>query len=742
MKLWKPLCLLLALMLLGGAALCDEAEPLEAPVEEIELTLGEDAPEAAAERYGAELEALLALEPEPAAGLDAGAPTALELPSALTMGAGEQRRLAPVLTPRGAVCHLTYTSDRKKIVEAAADGTLTARKKGTAVITVTTDNGLSASVTVTVAKAPKRVTLTAPEAVGAGDRFTCGVTYPEGTGGGYALRSDNEAVLRVEADGAVSARAVGQATLTARSYNGREASATVKVLAAPTTMWLTQAEAEVGLGGRLKLGVRYPEGTGGTARYESSNPAVASVDPLTGEVTGVALGEATIVARSYNGLEDRCAVRVLPAPERIALPAERLVMGVGEQTLLTARALPEGSACSLAFKSGKPKCVEASEDGVLTAKKKGKAVVTVTAQNGVSARLTVQVLPAPKSVSLRLSRTSLAVGETATAQVTLSKKSGGSCTFASSNAAVASVAADGTVTALSEGAATITVTTYNGLTASAALTVGGTEEEHHAVSGPFEITFMNIGRNDGILIHCGGEWAFIDSGLRDQGSQAVAYMRAQGVKGLKYYIGSHGHVDHIGGAPVILEAIPTEEIIAPHEKVISQIRRFCDSDAEKAAVDAAKAHIVQRGDRFWLGGAEFLVLGPVKVMRCDPDSTRENYNSLIIRVTYGSNTFLLTGDATIKEFKAVEAADPGCLRAQVYKVPHHDSRFGFPAEHCLPRISVISTSREHLPKYDFVRFLHNLGSDVYVTAENRHGHVKIVSDGTNLSVTTQREYAK
>lgn len=737
MKRFKRLGLLLALAMLGGVALGDEAEPVEAPVEEVEVTLGAD--EAEPSLYADALEALDAPGPETPA---AAAPTALQLPAALTMGKGETLRLAPVFTPADAACQVTYATSSKKIVAVGEDGTLTAKKKGVAVITATSDNGLTASVTVTVAKGPRTVTLMAPEAVGEGDRFGCRVEYNAGAGGGYTLTSDNAAVLQVEADGAILALAQGTATLTARSYNGREGRVTVKVLAAPTTMWMTRAEAEVGLGGTLRLGVGFPQGTGGTARYESSDPSVAAVDAQTGEVTGAALGEATILARSYNGLEDRCTVRVLPAPEQIVLPAERLVMGVGEQVQLAARALPEGSACSLTFKSGKPKYVEASPDGALTAKKKGKAVITATAQNGVSAKVTVQVLPAPKSVSLRLSRTSLAVGETASAQVTLSKKSGGGYTLTCDNPAVAGVAADGTVTALSEGAATLTVTTYNGLTASATLTVGSGSREHHDVSGPFEITFMNVGRNDGILIHCGGEWAYIDSGLRGQGYQAVDYMRAQGVTKLKYYIASHGHEDHIGGAPVILAAFPTEEIIAPHDRVISQIRRFCETAGEKAAVAAAKPHIVLRGDRFSLGGADFLVLGPAQVVRCDPDKDKENYNSLIIRVTYGSNTFLLTGDATNKEFKAVEAADPGCLRAQVYKVPHHNSTFEFPAIHCQPRISVVCTSSDHNPKSKYVKFIHGLGSDLYITSDNRHGTVRIVSDGTNLTVTTQREYAK
>ena len=287
------------------------------------------------------------------------------------------------------------------------------------------------------------------------------------------------------------------------------------------------------------------------------------------------------------------------------------------------------------------------------------------------------------------------------------------------------------------------VTTSNGLTASATVTVGTPQPATPPrTSGPFEITFLNTGRNDGILIHCGGEWAFIDSGSHNHGVDAVNYMRGQGVTRLKYYIGTHAHEDHVGGAPAILAALPVDEAIIPHEGVAKQIRKYAVDAAEKQAAEAARYRIVTPGDKFYVGGAEFLVLGPITIKKVKPIKSGENYNSLIIRVTYGSNTFLLTGDAVVKEFKAVEAANPGCLKAQVYKNPHHNSTYAFPAEQCRPQITVISTGRDDLPKSPFLKFIKGLGSEVYITADNRHGHVKIVSDGKTLSVSTQYPYPR
>ena len=69
-----------------------------------------------------------------------------------------------------------------------------------------------------------------------------------------------------------------------------------------------------------------------------------------------------------------------------------------------------------------------------------------------------------------------------------------------------------------------------------------------------EVHFLNIGRNDGILIRSGGESAFIDAGVYERGEQAARYMQGIGMTELTYYIGTHAHADHVGGAPVMIEA--------------------------------------------------------------------------------------------------------------------------------------------------------------------------------------------
>ncbi|MBQ9039659.1 MAG: Ig domain-containing protein [Clostridia bacterium] len=116
-----------------------------------------------------------------------------------------------------------------------------------------------------------------------------------------------------------------------------------------------------------------------------------------------------------------------------------------------------------------------SKGGKITAKKAGKANITVTAHNGRKAVLKVTVAKAPARVSLNKTTASLQVGDTLRLKATLPKGTASSkLTWKSTNTDVVTVTEKGTVTAVGSGTAKISVTTYNGKKAICKVTV---EEE-------------------------------------------------------------------------------------------------------------------------------------------------------------------------------------------------------------------------------------------------------------------------
>ena len=208
----------------------------------------------------------------------------------------------------------------------------------------------------------------------------------------------------------------------------------------------------------------------------------------------------------------------------------------------------------------------------------------------------------------------LSIGESMQLTCKLSKGAAGACTFSAPQNDVLVVTPQGVVTAMSPGAVKVTATAYNGVKNTVKLTV----------LPPFYVTFMDIGRNDGILIQCDGEYAFIDSGTHGRGVKAAKYMKKHGVTHLKYYIGTHAHKDHVGGAPAILAAIKTDTVIVSHKGTKSKIKKFAKGSAEKKAAKKVSYRVVTRGETFSLGSAEFLVIAPVKVKNVKTGSTAEN----------------------------------------------------------------------------------------------------------------------
>lgn len=77
-------------------------------------------------------------------------PEAISLPSSCELKIGESITLSPSLTPSDAVTTYTWSSDKKSVATVSSSGVVTGISEGTATITVSTENGLSAQCSITV----------------------------------------------------------------------------------------------------------------------------------------------------------------------------------------------------------------------------------------------------------------------------------------------------------------------------------------------------------------------------------------------------------------------------------------------------------------------------------------------------------------------------------------------------------------------------------------------------------------
>lgn len=146
----------------------------------------------------------------------------------------------------------------------------------------------------------------------------------------------------------------------------------------------------------------------------------------------------------------------------ISLSKKSVSLGVKEKYTLKASKKPVDSAQAVKWSSSKTSVAAVSSKGVVTAKKKGTAYITVRS-GSYSARCKVVVKSAPKKIKLNKKRKTLPVKKSFQMKCTLSKGSAsGKIKYSSSDPKVASVSSSGKITAKKKGNAVITAVTYNG----------------------------------------------------------------------------------------------------------------------------------------------------------------------------------------------------------------------------------------------------------------------------------------
>ena len=243
--------------------------------------------------------------------------------SEMTLTEGESETLAATVTPENAENKsIIWSSNNEAVATVDANGTVIAKRAGTAVITATSTNGKSAGCTVTVEK--KQIPVTevrlSESTVGIVEGSTYKLTatvLPENTtdSKNVSWGSNNEAVATVDANGTVTAKRAGTAVITATSTNGKTAGCTVTVSKKEipiTEVRLNKSTETLTEGETTTLTATVlPENTtyGKSVKWSSSNVAVATVD-LMGKVTAKRAGTAIITATSENGKTASCTVTV------------------------------------------------------------------------------------------------------------------------------------------------------------------------------------------------------------------------------------------------------------------------------------------------------------------------------------------------------------------------------------------------------------------------------------------------
>lgn len=249
------------------------------------------------------------------------------------------------------------------------------------------------------------------------------------------------------------------------------------------------------------------------------------------------------------------------------------------------------------------------------------------------------------------------------------------------------------------------------------------------------VSFLDVGQADAALIQLpNGKNILIDAGNNEDAPEIISYIKEQGITRLDVVIGTHPHEDHIGSLDKVIQTFEIGQVLMP--KVTTTTQTFKDvlmSIQEKGLkITEAKVGLKLDLGSNEEGGKELSaeVLAPKSSRYEDMN----NY-SVVLRLEYGQNAFLFTGDAEdVSEKEMLNLSQD--LNVDVLKVGHHGSTSSTTLDFLKrvdPEYAVISVGKDNTyghPTQTTLNRIERYGVEIYRTDEL--GTIVVESDGTKL----------
>lgn len=390
---------------------------------------------------------------------------------------GESGKLTATVYPLNSTQKtLTWVSDHPDVASVDNEGNVTARKAGTATVTVKVAENVTAVCKVTVISRVTGISLsetTVELKPGETHQLTATVLPQNASNAEVTWYSDKESVATVSQSGLVTGVGPGETTVHAVTTDGgKMASCLVKVGTPVKGITLSVSSKTLYVGDPsldISATLTPANATDKSLEWSSSDPEVASIAPgaaLHAVIKPLKPGKTTITATTKDGgFTASCEVTVKRHVSGVSLNKASLTLYVGETESLAATVAPEDASDKTVAWSSDNSAVASVSNGKVTANKPGTAVIKVVTNDlSKEAACTVTVKRHAESVELSQKEIKLYLGEnrSLTATVLPSDASDKNVTWSSSNPNVATVSTAGNVVSKSVGTTVITVKTADG----------------------------------------------------------------------------------------------------------------------------------------------------------------------------------------------------------------------------------------------------------------------------------------
>jgi competence protein ComEC len=271
-----------------------------------------------------------------------------------------------------------------------------------------------------------------------------------------------------------------------------------------------------------------------------------------------------------------------------------------------------------------------------------------------------------------------------------------------------------------------------------------------ASEGELKIIIIDVGQGDSILIILPNKnTLLIDGGERESSDNVLEVLDQYGLNHIDVAIATHPHADHIGGLIDVIETIDVGQVLDSGQ--IHTTKTFEDL---LDAIDAAQIPLtsVRAGETINLDqDVKMDVLNPPASLADGADDEDEfNDNSVVLKITYGEFSALLTGDMQETNEVRLVSENASLLDVDVLKAGHHGSHtsstssfldavtpeavaisagagnnYGHPHQEALNRINDAGTQHVFRTDEDGTIIITSTGSNEY-TVETTGSHKTVV----------------
>ena len=258
----------------------------------------------------------------------------------------------------------------------------------------------------------------------------------------------------------------------------------------------------------------------------------------------------------------------------------------------------------------------------------------------------------------------------------------------------------------------------------------------NSCDGYLEVHYLDVDQGDAIYIKVNDYDILIDSGPKSQCEHLMSQLRNLNIDDFEMVIATHPHEDHIGG---MLSVFNTYKVKAFYMPNVTNTTMAFENMINAVARQGLKINEIKSGMKFDLGeGAKLEVFSP-----CEDDYENLNDYSPIMKLIYGDNSFLFTGDAEkVAEEEVLDNYSHRELEADILKYGHHGSSTSSSEElikAVSPKYGIISCGSDNNyghPNKKVLKLIDKYDIETYRT--DISGAITVISDGKDITIKTEK----